>query len=110
VNLPLLHRLWVGIAKVKVAGKENGVVHGKIRKWCNDYNNKSCNLASCFIGARPTPGAQAVAPFPQWAHECLSHLIQISSASAPDAKLGASSPPPDLCARSNTVDFSNRID
>jgi hypothetical protein len=32
VNLPLLHRLWVGIAKVKVAGKENDVVHGKIRK------------------------------------------------------------------------------
>jgi hypothetical protein len=32
VNLPLLHRLRVGIAKVKVAGKKDSVMHGKIRK------------------------------------------------------------------------------
>jgi hypothetical protein len=28
VNRPLLHRLRVGIAKVKIAGKENVALHG----------------------------------------------------------------------------------
>jgi hypothetical protein len=28
VNLPLLHRLGAGMAKVKMAGKENRVAHG----------------------------------------------------------------------------------
>jgi hypothetical protein len=32
VNLPLLHRLWVGIAKVKEAGKENCVAHDVVHK------------------------------------------------------------------------------
>jgi hypothetical protein len=27
VNRPLLHRLWVGIAKVKIAGKKYEAVH-----------------------------------------------------------------------------------
>jgi hypothetical protein len=39
VNLPLLHRRWAGIAKVKVAGKENGLAH--TGSGCSsDYNNK----------------------------------------------------------------------
>jgi hypothetical protein len=28
VNLPLLHRLWAGMAKVKEAGKEMNAKHG----------------------------------------------------------------------------------
>jgi hypothetical protein len=32
VNLPLLHRLWVGIAKIKMAGKKYVAVHGQIQK------------------------------------------------------------------------------
>jgi hypothetical protein len=32
VNLPLLHRLGAGMAKVKVAGKENDAVHAAIQE------------------------------------------------------------------------------
>jgi len=46
VNLPLLHRLGAGMAKVKVAGKKNNVAHVWIRKGLNDYNNNPCKLAS----------------------------------------------------------------
>jgi hypothetical protein len=45
VNLPLLHRLGVGMAKIKMAGKKNGAVHGAIQKVWNDYNNNRRALA-----------------------------------------------------------------
>ncbi|VXB36120.1 hypothetical protein MASSI9I_20570 [Massilia sp. 9I] len=42
VNLPLLHRLRAGMAKVKIAGKENVLAHGKsggVGRPCSpDYN------------------------------------------------------------------------
>jgi hypothetical protein len=45
VFLPLLHRLWAGMAKVKVAGKQNRLMHAISSNGCDDYNNKSCELA-----------------------------------------------------------------
>jgi predicted ThiF/HesA family dinucleotide-utilizing enzyme len=39
VNLPLLHRHRAGIAKVKVAGKENVLAHTR-SGWSSDYSNK----------------------------------------------------------------------
>jgi hypothetical protein len=35
VNLPLLHRLGAGMAKIKTAGKENKAEHDAIRKVLN---------------------------------------------------------------------------
>ncbi|MYM96170.1 hypothetical protein [Duganella vulcania] len=46
VYRPLLHRLWVGIAKVKMAGKEEAG-HERVSVWClNDYNAIVRGLAS----------------------------------------------------------------
>jgi hypothetical protein len=57
VNLPLLHRRWAGIAKVKMAAKENRAVHGSIRNRFTDYSNKSRRLARPFV--RPMRRAPA---------------------------------------------------
>jgi hypothetical protein len=32
VNLPLLHRRWAGMAKPKIAGKENSVAHDGVQE------------------------------------------------------------------------------
>jgi len=45
VNLPLLHRLRVGIAKVKVKVK-SCKIHENLVIECNDYNNIKLQLAS----------------------------------------------------------------
>lgn len=36
------------MAKVKLAGKKDVSKHGEIRKWLNDYNNKTFALASAL--------------------------------------------------------------
>jgi hypothetical protein len=45
VNLPLLHRLRVGIAKVKVKVKSCKIHENLVIEWI-DYNNISAQLAS----------------------------------------------------------------
>ncbi|MES2151169.1 MAG: hypothetical protein V4508_15420 [Pseudomonadota bacterium] len=70
MNLPLLHRLEAGIAKVKVAGKEIHATHVEIQKDLNDYNNNPCKLASALIRRRhlvefSARRRQAVALVPQ---------------------------------------------
>jgi hypothetical protein len=45
VNLPLLHRLGAGIAKVEMAAKKHHTVHGGIRNRFDDYSNNRRRLA-----------------------------------------------------------------
>jgi hypothetical protein len=53
VNLPLLHRLGAGIAKVKMAAKKHHTVHGRFRIRFTDYSNNARRLASALSGCRP---------------------------------------------------------
>ncbi|MFP5391911.1 MAG: hypothetical protein ACLGI6_10265, partial [Gammaproteobacteria bacterium] len=55
VNLPLLHRLGAGMAKVKVAAKKNNATHVRSGKCLSDYNNNSCKLASSLLSPIDTP-------------------------------------------------------
>jgi hypothetical protein len=48
VNLPLLHRLPAGMAKVKIAGKKIRRSHRYLSLVPNDYNNNPRALASFF--------------------------------------------------------------
>jgi hypothetical protein len=52
VNLPLLHRLEVGMAKVKMAGKKNSAVHGEVQKSATTISTISAHWqALCRPGA-----------------------------------------------------------
>ncbi|MDM5179694.1 hypothetical protein PO883_21105 [Massilia sp. DJPM01] len=64
VNLPLLHRLWVGIAKVKVAGKENDVVHGKNPKVMQRLYQQFLQIGKLFYRRPSRQDATSGCAFP----------------------------------------------
>jgi hypothetical protein len=87
VNLPLLHRLWAGIAKVKMAAEKHHTVHGKIRNRLTDYSNNRRRLASALSGESGVPRRQAGCDNPTLQARTRRRLIQISRIGATNAKL-----------------------
>jgi hypothetical protein len=88
VNLPLLHRLGAGIAKVKRAAKKQGAVHGRIRNRLNDYSNKWRRLARA---AWPPPWVLLCSATgcgnPTFVDSTVRRLILLSRIGVADARL-----------------------
>jgi hypothetical protein len=76
------------MAKVKMAGKQNRLVHAISSKGCDDYNNKSCALARCLSVACAVQIQRMVAAIPQPAPSSAASLRQISRRVDANAKVG----------------------
>jgi hypothetical protein len=87
VNLPLLRRLWAGIAKVKMAGKKHHTVHGGIRNRLNDYSNNRRRLASALSADCAPPRLPAGCDNPTLAPSIGRRLIHISRRGASNERL-----------------------
>jgi hypothetical protein len=87
VNLPLLHRLGAGIAKVKMAAKKHHTVHGSFQIRLNDYSNNGRRLASALSGESKQLAWRAGCGNPTLPASTGRRLIQLSRIGTTDARL-----------------------